>query len=92
MDDQFKGLELGQIVEKSGGQYELTVGNHLLKGKYCTKLTQLWLRQDARPVAPNGHSRTTATREWRVASHNPGYHQKEDQLRDKADATQNDID
>ena len=92
MDDQFKGLELGQIVETSGGQYELTVGNHLLKGKDRTKLTQLSHRQNAKPVAPNGHSRTTAAREWGVASHNPGYHQKEDQLRDKADATQNDID
>ena len=29
----FGGLDLGQLVEKSQGNYELTVGNHLLKGK-----------------------------------------------------------
>ena len=27
------GLDLGQLVERAAGNYELTVGNHLLKGK-----------------------------------------------------------
>ena len=30
---QFGGLDLGQMTEKAQGTYELTVGNHLLKGK-----------------------------------------------------------
>ena len=34
--DQFRGLELGSLVEKPMGNYELTVGNHLLKGKTCS--------------------------------------------------------
>ena len=31
--NMFAGLDLGQLVEKAQGFYELSVGNHLLKGK-----------------------------------------------------------
>ena len=42
VDGQFTGMELGQINEKAGDSYELTVGNHLLKGKSASDLlTQL---------------------------------------------------
>ena len=37
----FGGLELGALVEKAQGTYELTVGNHLLKGK-CLAPRFLW--------------------------------------------------
>ena len=33
IDGDFKGMELGRITEKNNGQYELKVGNHLLRGK-----------------------------------------------------------
>ena len=32
--NQFGGLDLGSLQEKAQGTYELTVGNHLLKGKF----------------------------------------------------------
>jgi len=33
---QLEGLELGQLEKKEGENYELKVGNHLLKGKEMT--------------------------------------------------------
>lgn len=32
-EDSFEGLDLGTLTERPGGTYELTVGNHLLRGK-----------------------------------------------------------
>ena len=29
-EGQFQGIELGKLSEKSGGNYELLIGNHLL--------------------------------------------------------------
>jgi len=41
--NEFAALDLGSLVEKPQGTYELTVGNHLLKGKnpgdFNSKLT-----------------------------------------------------
>ena len=34
--NQFDGLDLGSLIERSQGTYELMVGNHLLKGKSRT--------------------------------------------------------
>ena len=31
--DQFEDLELGDLAVKTGGNYEITCGNHLLRGK-----------------------------------------------------------
>ena len=33
-DGQYRGLDLGQLEEKSAGNYSLTVGNQLLNGKW----------------------------------------------------------
>ena len=33
IDGKFGGIELGRITERAGGNYELKVGSHLLRGK-----------------------------------------------------------
>ena len=39
--DVFDELELGNLTEKTAGNYELVVGNHLLRGKYMCRVFNL---------------------------------------------------